>query len=416
MVLGGGPDQLFMINTAHEMDLETAVIDGNPLAEGLKIATYSENIDFSNLNEVFHYIEILLKRGVNLCGVSTMGSDVPHLIAQIANKYGWIGPSIETGKITTNKYLMKLRLQEKGIPIPKFALVKNSKEVHNLWRQWDCKKIVLKPTDSAGSRGVSLIQGSDSIPPAFQHAYNNSKSGEVITEEYLEGLQISTESILFNEKAVTPGFADRVYEGMEGYWPQILENGGWVPSVLPTDITKKVCELVEHTARMLGVVKGVAKGDVVIHPKNGPMMIEMAARLSGGDFCESLVPLGTGVNYVRDALQIALDQEPDWKNLHPFFQKAVANRYFFLPPGVLENIKGVNEIKGIEGVVKLKFFYKTGDTIPLIENHGQRIGVVVVVSDSRQKAQKIIDHIYKELEFKVNGKWHKGFPKKSHSE
>jgi len=411
-ILGGGSDQLFMINTAHEMGLETAVVDGNSLAEGLKISTYSENIDFSKLDEVYTYIDNLLKNGVNICGVSTMGSDVPHLIAKISDRYSWTGPSLETGEITTNKYLMKLRLEEKGIPIPKFTLVNSPEEIKSYWSNWNCEKIVIKPTDSAGSRGVSLIHDLRNISNAFHHALYNSKIGEVIMEEYLDGLQISTESIIYNNKSITPGFADRVYEGMEGYWPQIMENGGWVPSIVTPEIKNKVCQLVESTAFALGIEKGVAKGDVVIHPRQGPMMIEMAARLSGGDFCESLVPLGTGVNYVKAAIKIALGEEPDWNELTPKFQKAVANRYFFLPPGKLETIRGIKEINDTNEISKLKFFYEPGDSIPLIENHGQRVGVMVVVDESREKVQKITDFAYNKLNFKIDGKWYKGYPKK----
>jgi len=81
----------------------------------------------------------------------------------------------------------------------------------------------------------------------------------------------------------------------------------------------------------LGISKGVAKGDVVISPSKGPMIIEMAARLSGGDFSESLVPLGSGVNYIESVIKIAMGAIPNWKKLKEKFYKSVANRYFFLP-------------------------------------------------------------------------------------
>ncbi len=412
VVLGGSSDQLFMIRTAHAMGLKTIVFDENSDAPGLKMATHAVAINFSKLPKVFNYLDKLIANGLNIRGVSTMGSDVSHLLAQIAQNYKWTGPSIETGKITTNKYLMKLRLQEKGIPIPRFSLVKNIKDIFENWNIWNCKSLVIKPTDRAGSRGVRIIERKEDVAVAFTYALSNSNIGEVIIEEFIDGLQISTESIIYDETSITPGFADRVYEGMEKFRPQIIENGGWVPSIQSKSKVVKVKVLVENAARALGISRGVAKGDVVIHPVKGPMIIEIASRLSGGDFSESLVPLGCGINYVESIIKIAIGEMIDMKSLHEKFRKSVANRYFFLPSGELQEIRGEAKIKGIEGLMKFELFYRSGEIIPQIQNHSQRVGVFVIVDETREQVQEKVNFVYNQLQFKVNGKWYMGAPSK----
>lgn len=410
LLLGASVDQLFIIKTAHEMGLETAVLDGNPDSPGLKIATYAAPIDFSDIPAVIEFVKSLKKNNVNVCGVSTMGSDVPHIVARIAREFGWSGPSLETGRIATDKYAMKLRYRECGVPIPNFALVNSGSEAINLWRRWGCARIIIKPTDRAGSRGVRLIEKEIDAEVAYQHARANTKKGQVQIEEYVEGLQISTESIVVDGRCVTPGFADRVYEGMQAFWPQIMENGGWVPSILIDEEKQKVNDLVDKSAQALGIVNGVSKGDVVIHPQRGPMMIEMAARLSGGDFCESLVPLGDGINYVEAVLRIAIGEPVDFEKLKPTKNLAVSNRYFFPPPGQLEEIKGLEQVQAMPEVTKLKFFYKVGDRIPVIQNHGQRAGVVIVVSPTRESTQTLVNKIYAIIQFKINGQYYSGDP------
>lgn len=411
LLLGGSADQLFIIKSAHELGLETAVIDGDNAAPGLSAGTYSAPIDFSNIPAVINYVYELKNQGVNVCGVTVMGSDVPHIVAVIAKEFNWISPSERTGKWATDKYEMKCRFAEKGIPIPKFALVKSAEDVIQCWKDWNCSAVVIKPTDRAGSRGVRIVSRIEEMKGAYENAFLSSKNGDVILEEYLPGPQISTESIFTESCAMTPGFADRVYEGMDVFWPQIMENGGWVPSYADEALKKEVCDLVENAARALGIECGVAKGDVVIHPEKGPMVIEMAARLSGGDFSESLVPLGNGINYVKSALKIAIGEEPDWDDMLPKWQKAVANRYFFLPPGKLESIDGMENVQNIMSVKKLKIFYEVGDIIPEITHHGQRVGVVVIAEENRKTVQRIIDEVYQELKFKINGKWLTGNPR-----
>ena len=83
------------------------------------------------------------------------------------------------------------------------------------------------------------------------------------------------------------------------------------------------------------------------------MMIEMAARLSGGDFSESLVPLSTGNNYVRTVIEIAMGVIPDTNELKPKKNKVVANRYFFPPKVILKDIRGVEKARKILQLNKL---------------------------------------------------------------
>ena len=229
-------------------------------------------------------------------------------------------------------------------------------------------------------------------------------------EEYVDGLQISTETIVVDNRACTPGFADRVYENMQCFWPNIMENGGWLPSSVDKKLHEEISHLVEISARALGITSGVAKGDVVICPNRGPMIIEMAARLSGGDFSESLVPLSSGVNYVRTVIEIATNSKPDLNKLRPQEFNVVANRYFFPPDGILEDIRGLAGVEKIPQVNKLEIYVKAGDSLPKIDSHAKRAGVFVVVDKDREAVQKIIDDIYCMVEFKVNGVWHKASP------
>ena len=217
-----------------------------------------------------------------------------------------------------------------------------------------------------------------------------------MVEEYLDGLQISTESIMHKGKAYTPGFADRNYEMLEIYAPNIIENGGWVPSIVTLEQRTAVEILVEQAALALGVTEGVVKGDVVLTDR-GPVMIEMAARLSGGDFCESLIPIGCGVNIVEAAINVAIGHQPDLGKLRPQWNRGVVNRYFFPEPGRLVSIEGVDEVIHKEWIKKLEFWYKPGDIVPKVKSHADRFGVFLATGDTRQKAVERARWVYKTI-------------------
>ena len=72
-----------------------------------------------------------------------------------------------------------------GAPVPLFVGVRNSAEVAEAWRAWDCAKVVIKPTDRAGSRGVRVLSNEIEIAQAVEHALSQGRSGDLILEEYL---------------------------------------------------------------------------------------------------------------------------------------------------------------------------------------------------------------------------------------
>lgn len=395
LVLGASSDQLFLIKTAQKIGLNVLVFDINPNSPGFSIANEYAVISTHDIDNLCGYLKEYKNQGKKIIGVITMGSDIPNIVATLSQHFGLPGISLETAYLATNKYEMKIRFRERGIPIPWFD------EVHSVD---NLKKVVLeqgypliiKPIDSSGSRGVFLLEEGCDLEELFTRSKAFSRSGRVQIEEFLEGLQISTETIMYRGKGVTPGFADRNYELLDQFRPQIMENGGWVPSILTAEERRKVEDLVVKASLALGVTDGVTKGDVVM-TREGPKMIEMAARLSGGDFSESLVPLGTGINYVEAAIKIAIGENPELKKLIPKFHQSVANRYFFPNPGRLVHIDGIKEVLKQEWVKKLEFWYKVGDTVPPSLSHAHRFGVFVVVGDTRVEVSERVNWVYQTI-------------------
>ena len=113
-----------------------------------------------------------------------------------------------------DKLLMKETLLAAGISIPWFSLIKSVSELRSLISKRGLP-LVIKPVDSRGARGVIQITNSVDLEWAFEHAKSFSPTSRVMIEEFLEGEQYSTESILTDEKNITPGFAERNYELIE---------------------------------------------------------------------------------------------------------------------------------------------------------------------------------------------------------
>lgn len=399
LVLGASRDQIFMIDTARALGLRVVAIDMDPKSPGFAHADESAVVSTRDVPAILDLVDDLRLRGHRLLGVTTMGSDIPDVIAELCAALDLPGPSRDTARIATDKTRMKIRFRERGIPIPWFEEIDRFERLREIVAERGLP-LVVKPIDRSGSRGVFLLEAGCDLEALFARSLAFSRVGRCLVEEYLPGPQISTETILSGGVGVTPGFADRNYELLERFRPQFMENGGWVPSSVTPAQRRQVEDLVVRASLALGVTDGVTKGDVVWTP-DGPKMIEMAARLSGGDFCESLVPLGTGINYVETAIRIAIGEKPDLSKLVPTRNRCVANRYFFADPGRLVRIEGLDAIRGEPWLIKLVVRYGAGDVIPPTTSHAERAGVFVVVGDDRAEVQARIDGVYQSVRFVV---------------
>lgn len=403
VVLGASSDQLHLITTAQAMGLRVLALDMNPTSPGFKIADdhaivgrYDDTRDTSALCAL---LDEYKKQGHTIAGVTTMGSDVPDIVAKVAQHLGTPSVPLESAHLTIDKYAMKVRFKERGIPIPWFAELESLEDLKRVIKERGLP-LIIKPVDRSGSRGVFKVREGDDVDSLYTSSKEFSFSGRVQVEEYLPGLQISTETVMYQGRGMTPGFADRNYEQMERFLPQIMENGAWVPSILSATDRVAVESLVERASLALGITDGVTKGDVVMTPE-GPKMIEMAARLSGGDFCESLVPLGSGVNYVTAAVTLAIGEPVDFSSLTPKWNTTVANRYFFSEEGTLVSVEGVEEVRKQDWVHKLEFWYKPGDAVPSPLSHAHRFGVFVVTADTREEAEKRVAWVYRTIRITI---------------
>jgi len=224
------------------------------------------------------------------------------------------------------------------------------------------------------------------VQAAFELARRHSPSGRVMVEAYLDGPQVSTESIVTGGRCYTPGFSDRNYEFLETHAPFFIENGGDLPSHLPLRTQERVKEIVARAASALGVSEGSVKGDIVVH-KGEPYVIELAARLSGGFFCTREIPLSTGVDFIGCAIRVALGERVLPEELQPKMQVPVIQRYAFPKPGCVIDVRGAAAAKRVPGIADVVVTARPGDVIPPAGD--KRPSGAMVLATGRNRAEAL---------------------------
>jgi biotin carboxylase len=382
--VGGGVETLPGVRQALAMGLEVAVSDGNPAAPCLAEATYPLVASTYDPAATVAAIRAFVGGHRPVNGVLCMAVDVPHTVAAVAEALGLPGIGSKAAGLAMDKLAMKERLAACGVPVPFFAQVRDPNELAAIVASRG-PDLVIKPVDSRGARGVQRLARVADLAVAFAEAARHSPTGRVMVEAFLPGPQVSTESLVVDGRAVTPGFSDRNYEFLERFAPFIIENGGELPCHLPAPMHTAMAELVDRAARALGIGRGVVKGDLVVSGGK-PFVIELAARLSGGYFCSHEIPRSTGVDLVGAAIRQCLGEVVTPEELTPGFSRGVAQRWLFAAPGVIESIQGEAAARAVPGVFHLELRAAPGDVVAPVTCHPARLGVVMAEGETREDA------------------------------
>ena len=383
-IIGGGVEAIPGIRLAKKLGLNVVVSDNNPNAPGLKFA---DNSVIASTYDIEGTVDAACKYHQNVNpvdGVICIATDVPLTVASVAEKLSLPGITTETARKCSDKFLMKETLLAEGIPIPWFSLVKSVSELCSIISERGLP-LVIKPVDSRGARGVIRITKSIDLEWAFEYAKSFSPTSRVMVEEFLEGQQYSTESVIMDEKNITLGFSERNYEFLEELSPYIIENGGQQPAKIDKKELDSIVNLVEKSSQILGISNATSKGDVVMS-KEGPKIIEIAPRLSGGYFSSDQIPLVTGINIIEIAIRLSLGEKINKNKLLFSHQKAVAIRYFFPKPGKITSISNIDSFKNESWVHKLNLFFGVGDVLEKVTDHTKRCGFVITSGNTRDEA------------------------------
>jgi biotin carboxylase len=386
LIVSGGIEAADAAKRAKDMGHMVVVSDIDPNAPGFAFADSCLIADVYGPEETAAAAERYNRKIRKIDGVLCVAADAPITAAKVAERLGLPGLPVHVAELACDKLAMKKCFRAAGVAVPWFQEVATPQELQRIAVERG-RDLVIKPVDSRGSRGVQRVAQVQDLAKAFVLAQSYSPTQRVMVEQYLDGPQVSTESLVTGGQSFTPGFSDRNYEFLERYAPFFIENGGDLPSHLPAETQAKVRDLVARAASAMGVREGTVKGDIVVHDGE-PYMIELAARLSGGFFCTREIPLNTGVDFIGAAIRIALGEKVAEEDITPKHFTPVIQRYAFPKPGTVRTIHGAEEARRVAGIAELVITARPGDVIPPAGDKRPSGAMVLATGKSRDAALK----------------------------
>ena len=154
--------------------------------------------------------------------------------------------------------------------------------------------------------------------------------GHVIVEDWIDGVQLSSESLVQDGKIIYTAFSERNYSRLEETHPFVIEDGGDMPPdidlVHENSYIEKARTELQKCITAMGLRTGTLKGDLV-WDGNNIWIIEVACRLSGGSFCSDQIPEVWLVDFVGMATRLALGERVYNGEIKPYLRKHMSQRF-----------------------------------------------------------------------------------------
>ena len=315
-IIGASYLQAPLILKAQEMGIETHVFAWKANDVGERIADFFYPISIIERDEILRKCQ-----EIGIDGICSIGSDLAMLtVNYIAEKMGLTSNSMEATMVSTNKHLMRERFALNGDPSPKSIKVTSVDELGTYDLSYP---VIVKPLDRSGSRGITKVESFEGLREAVLNAMEQGFEKSALIEEFAEGKEYSVEYIswkgIHHFLAVTKKYTT-------GH-PSFVETGHLEPSGLDEGMLAEIRNVIEHALTSLGLEYGASHSEIKIDDEGNIKIIEIGGRMGGDCIGSFLVQHSTGVDFVKDVIEVALGIEPT--DTVPEFKKYVAIHYIF---------------------------------------------------------------------------------------
>jgi biotin carboxylase len=379
--------QLDAMLQAKQMGYKIVAIDSDKNAEGFKVADKHFVIDINDTEKI---IEIIEYHKIILGGVICIVSDTGQKpAARIREKFDLFGMSVFVATNMTNKEVQRTALKgKKGINIPKFLIFQEDISVEKIEKKigYPC---VVKPVDSAGSRGVAVVSRRENLTASIQEAVSYSSNGRIIIEEYIEGKEYTIETFTHDYKT------DLLLVTEKGKIRDTLANELFSSNLLKTELNI-LHKFINKVFKILEYNFGPGHTEVIKRNSDGKFfLVESAGRGGGFMLSDLLVPLASGFNINQACVTQAMGRMPKMVN-----DSSVKNKVLlrFIPSkkGKIKSLKGFDQGAKMDNV-ETGCFLKVGDFTEDAKVDSNRVGFIAAKDKSMSNLFSIVEHVEKNI-------------------
>lgn len=385
MLLGGLRYLLPVIKAAHEQGYYVITADYLP-----NNIAHQYSDEYCNVSIIDKEAVLAKARELQIDGIMSFACD-PGVVAAsyVQNEMGLpsFGP-FKSVEILQNKDKFRAFLAENGFNVP-WAFGFANKEEAWADRYKFSYPLIVKPTDSAGSKGCTRVDSEGELMAAIEYAFKYTISGHIIVEEFLEkkGCSSDTDSYAYEGKLKFVSYCAQRFDAnaTNPYTPAAYS---W-PSTFTQEEEAYLTSEIQRLITLLGMQTSVFNIETRVSPNNKPYIMELTPRGGGNRLCEML-RYATGVDMITAITRAMVGDAPANIEQQPY------NGHW---AEIILHADSDGEFVGLQvspslraEVVEEDLWVQPGDKVHGFEAANDAIGTLVLRFESAEELEQAINN------------------------
>ena len=334
LIIGAGDFQLPLVQKAsesYEVLLAAPVVSEafEPYISGRLLTDVRDN------EAILRYA-----RDNHICGVTTDQTDIAvRAVAYVAQEMGLPGIGYETGRLFTDKNLMREKMSALGIPLLPYRTVTSLPDALAYYDEIGGGNVIIKPLDTQGSRGVQICRSAGELADKYAEAARWSSGGEVIVERFATGREFVVEGLALDYEFRNLCIGDTLYFDLPDAF---AAKSRIFPTTADDALAQRVLDLNERIITGFGLRQGITHSEFIMDGDEIYLM-ETAARGGGVFISSDLIHYSCGLETEQFLLDIATGRQKEIPEILP--QQCVCGYMaFYIPTGKVIRVDGVSEV------------------------------------------------------------------------
>lgn len=387
LLLGGSAQQVIAIKKAKELGYYTIVCDYLPDNPGQYIANKYYNVSTTDVEAVYN-----VAKNECVSGILAYASDPAALPAAIVcERLGLPTNPVKSVEILGLKYSWREFLRNNGFACPKatsFTPTVSEEEFREMVDGFSFP-LVIKPTDSSGSKGVSVLDNLSRLSKAIRWADSYSRNKILIVEEFIKrGFPnvIGGDIFVYDGEIVLCG-AMSCLRGE--YGNGLIPIGEKKPNGLKENENRKVKEELQRLITMLGIRFGELNIEILLDECGDVHFLELGPR-AGGNMIPLQLSDAFGVDLVKANVQAAMGVNPQ---LIPHEQPGCFMTYVLhsYEEGKFKGVHYSNEL--VPYIYREVVYKKEDDWVEKFDGAGKALGIVFFHFDEERQMNEYCDRM-----------------------
>ena len=388
MLLGGLRYLLPIIEEAHKLGIYVITADYLPDNIAHK---YSD--EYCNVSIIDKDAVLKVAQALRIDGILSHAVD-PGVVtaAYVAEKMNLpFQCSYNSACILQDKSLFRQFLSDNGFNCPK---AKGYNKVEEALKDLDYFNwpVIVKPVDSAGSKGVTKVEAQNDILNAIKNAQESSHCGRFIIEDFLtfEGFHSSADPFTINGELVFTSYSDQLFdkEADNPYTPSLII---W-PSSMKKNHQKYLDSEIQRLMNLLNMKTGIYNIESCVGKNGKPYIMEVSPR-GGGCKIAELQKMAYGVDLIENEIRKAVNlplKEIKQTECNGYWCEMVIHAR----PHQQGIFKSLNISPDIEKkyIKLIDLSVKQGDAVLPFTGANMSLGDMFLKFDSRDELEDVMSH------------------------